>query len=299
MRARARHPLDEDPRRLQQVENLREVVAQDEAVVLDRHAVPATPAPRGAELDGRCGREVRRGDGPPTATSRLLAAERAQSRAAARRAGRPRARDLRHFDQVLGVLEAAPESIDPDVEALIAERNAARARKDFAAADAIRQQLAARGIELLDGKDGVKWRAARGSKRERPTRRRPNAFPGQDPPPRRPSPAGRAGGGARRRLPGLRGTAGQEDGAPEVGAAPPRDEARAGSAGSPCGSRLPPGRMVDQSPPSLVRGDRGTLPLPAPWPSGWRRWRRDPGESGVAKLKDAARPSWTNPCSLS
>ena len=65
---------------------------------------------------------------------------------------------LRRFDQVLGVLEAAPESIDREVEALIVQRTAARARKDFAAADAIRQQLAARGIELLDGKDGVKWR---------------------------------------------------------------------------------------------------------------------------------------------
>ena len=65
---------------------------------------------------------------------------------------------LRRFDQVLGVLEAAPESIDAEVEALIARRNEARARKDFAAADAIRRQLAERGIELLDGKDGVKWR---------------------------------------------------------------------------------------------------------------------------------------------
>jgi len=65
---------------------------------------------------------------------------------------------LRRFDQVLGVLEAAPESIDAEIEALIAQRNAARARKDFAAADAIRRQLAERGVELLDGKDGVKWR---------------------------------------------------------------------------------------------------------------------------------------------
>jgi len=65
---------------------------------------------------------------------------------------------LRRFDQVLGVLEAAPESIDTEVEALIARRNEARARKDFAAADAIRRQLAERGIELLDGKEGVKWR---------------------------------------------------------------------------------------------------------------------------------------------
>ena len=45
---------------------------------------------------------------------------------------------LRRFDQVLGVLDAAPESIDAEIEALIARRNAARARKDFAAADAIR-----------------------------------------------------------------------------------------------------------------------------------------------------------------
>jgi cysteinyl-tRNA synthetase len=65
---------------------------------------------------------------------------------------------LRRFDQVLGVLDAAPESIDAEVEALIARRNDARARKDFAAADAIRRQLAERGIELLDGKDGVRWR---------------------------------------------------------------------------------------------------------------------------------------------
>ena len=65
---------------------------------------------------------------------------------------------LRRFDQVLGVLEAAPESIDAEIEGLIAQRNAARARKDFAAADAIRSQLAERGVELLDGKDGVKWR---------------------------------------------------------------------------------------------------------------------------------------------
>ena len=65
---------------------------------------------------------------------------------------------LRRFDGVLGALDAAPESIDAEIEGLIAQRDAARARKDFAAADAIRQQLAARGIELLDGKDGVKWR---------------------------------------------------------------------------------------------------------------------------------------------
>lgn len=46
------------------------------------------------------------------------------------------------------------EGLDSDIEALIEERQAAR---DFAKADAIRDQLAAQGIKLLDTKDGVRW----------------------------------------------------------------------------------------------------------------------------------------------
>jgi cysteinyl-tRNA synthetase len=67
---------------------------------------------------------------------------------------------LQRFDQVLGVLETEPELLDADIEALITARTTARAAKDFATSDAIRDQLAAQGIELLDGKDGVKWRRA-------------------------------------------------------------------------------------------------------------------------------------------
>jgi len=65
---------------------------------------------------------------------------------------------LRRMDRVLGLLDEAPQSLDAEVEALIARRNAARAARDFKTSDAIRDQLAAMGIELLDGKDGVKWR---------------------------------------------------------------------------------------------------------------------------------------------
>jgi cysteinyl-tRNA synthetase len=65
---------------------------------------------------------------------------------------------LRHMDGVLGVLEQAPQALDADVEALIERRNAARAARDFDTADALRDELAALGIELLDGRDGVKWR---------------------------------------------------------------------------------------------------------------------------------------------
>ena len=40
---------------------------------------------------------------------------------------------------------------DPDVDALVRERDEARRRRDFARADAIRTRLAAQGIELRDG----------------------------------------------------------------------------------------------------------------------------------------------------
>ena len=66
------------------------------------------------------------------------------------------------FDELCGVLGILPEkqsaSLDAEVEALIAQRTAARAARDFAAADQIRDRLIDMGIELLDTKDGVKWR---------------------------------------------------------------------------------------------------------------------------------------------
>ncbi|MGT2799823.1 cysteine--tRNA ligase [Streptococcus marmotae] len=49
------------------------------------------------------------------------------------------------------------EVLDSAIEALIEQRQAARAAKDFAKADEIRDQLAAQGIKLLDTKDGVRW----------------------------------------------------------------------------------------------------------------------------------------------
>jgi cysteinyl-tRNA synthetase len=48
---------------------------------------------------------------------------------------------------------------DADIEKLVAERQDARKRRDFQRADAIRQQLAERGIILEDTKDGgVRWK---------------------------------------------------------------------------------------------------------------------------------------------
>ena len=44
-----------------------------------------------------------------------------------------------------------------DEDSTLAERQEARAKKDFARADAIRDELAAQGIKLLDTKEGVRW----------------------------------------------------------------------------------------------------------------------------------------------
>jgi cysteinyl-tRNA synthetase len=55
-----------------------------------------------------------------------------------------------------GTLTEAPD--DAEVERLVQERLAARARRDFARADAIRDELKARGIILEDRPDGTRWR---------------------------------------------------------------------------------------------------------------------------------------------
>ena len=49
------------------------------------------------------------------------------------------------------------QSLDHLIQGLIAERNAARADKDFAKSDAIRNQLQAAGITLEDAADGTHW----------------------------------------------------------------------------------------------------------------------------------------------
>jgi len=68
------------------------------------------------------------------------------------------------FDQVLGILslrraedEQPPVPID-EIERFIEERQAARRRRDFAAADRVRDELAARGVLLEDSPAGTRWK---------------------------------------------------------------------------------------------------------------------------------------------
>ncbi len=58
------------------------------------------------------------------------------------------------------LVEGGKQLLDVDVEALIAERQAARKAKDFARADEIRNMLLEKGIVLEDTREGVKWKKA-------------------------------------------------------------------------------------------------------------------------------------------
>lgn len=62
---------------------------------------------------------------------------------------------------VLGIVQAEGTGTDDaEIEALVKERAQARAEKNFARADEIRDQLAGMGIVMEDTKDGIKWHRA-------------------------------------------------------------------------------------------------------------------------------------------
>ena len=78
---------------------------------------------------------------------------------------------LADFDQVLSLnliaaadalrkkeAEEAAASADPEIDALVEARTAAKKAKNFAEADRIRDELKARGIEIIDTPQGAKWR---------------------------------------------------------------------------------------------------------------------------------------------
>jgi len=77
--------------------------------------------------------------------------------------------ELKGFGAVFGILQEDPmlfrrggesSSEDAGIDALVAERSAAKKAKDFARSDVIRAELLARGIVLEDTREGTLWRRA-------------------------------------------------------------------------------------------------------------------------------------------
>ncbi len=84
---------------------------------------------------------------------------------------RVRAGELLAGGRLMGVLQQDPdgwfeggadEAFKARVEALLGERMAARAAKDWAAADRIRDELTALNVVVMDGPNGATWRLASG-----------------------------------------------------------------------------------------------------------------------------------------
>lgn len=74
---------------------------------------------------------------------------------------------LAGIDAVLGVLDLAEASrklaggVEERIEGLVAARDEARARRDFEAADRIRDELAAEGVRIEDTPGGTRWTKVR------------------------------------------------------------------------------------------------------------------------------------------
>ena len=68
---------------------------------------------------------------------------------------------IRELSDVCGlIVDQKEQMLDAEIEKLIEERQAARKAKDFARADAIRNELLEKGIVLEDTREGVKWKRA-------------------------------------------------------------------------------------------------------------------------------------------
>jgi len=67
---------------------------------------------------------------------------------------------LERANSVLGVMEFAEESLPPELAELVARRDAARSRKDFAESDRLRKELLSAGVILEDTSSGTRWKRA-------------------------------------------------------------------------------------------------------------------------------------------
>jgi cysteinyl-tRNA synthetase len=64
---------------------------------------------------------------------------------------------LRDVDRVLAVLPDEAIELEPEVAEILQAREAARAARDWAASDRLREELAAFGVAVEDTRDGQRW----------------------------------------------------------------------------------------------------------------------------------------------
>jgi len=129
------------------------------AAVEVRDAAGACDPAKIAPLEARFREAVRDDLNAPRALAVAWEAARSADLSAAERSAL-----LRGMDAFLGLdlahahpRSAATES-DPRIDALVAKRQAARAAKDFAESDRIRDELAAEGVTIEDTPEGPRWR---------------------------------------------------------------------------------------------------------------------------------------------
>lgn len=106
----------------------------------------------------------------PKALSEMFNLARRLNRAHGSAEQRRLAAELRAAGRLMGLLQDDPEQwfagmqegelAAGDIEKMLRERSAAREKRDFAAADAIRDRLAAAGVAIEDGPSGTRWRRA-------------------------------------------------------------------------------------------------------------------------------------------
>ena len=72
-------------------------------------------------------------------------------------------RVLRDLDQVLAVLPDEPAELDPESGAMLDAREAARAAREWARSDELRDALLERGIAVEDTRDGQRWHRIEGT----------------------------------------------------------------------------------------------------------------------------------------
>jgi cysteinyl-tRNA synthetase len=104
----------------------------------------------------------------PKALAEMFNVARRLNKATADAERKALARELLAAGELMGLLQSDPEEwfaggddgelSAEDIEALLKQRVEARANRDFAAADAIRDQLVNAGIQIEDSADGTRWR---------------------------------------------------------------------------------------------------------------------------------------------